>query len=53
MQLQKSFKLRESINTPIKKKLSLTRPRSPTFHTNERMKLKDDFSMHEDSANKN
>lgn len=56
MQVQNSFRLRDTTNeSPLKgqdEKRNLTVPKSPTLHTNQRMKLKDDFTMHESSASK-
>ncbi len=47
-QIQKSFKLRDSGEADAKCQKDarvLTKPKSPVFHTDKRMKLKDDISI--------
>ena len=48
LQIQKSFKLRDTTNNhsdQYQLERSLTRPKSPTLHTNQRSKLKDDTTV--------
>lgn len=47
-QIQKNFQLRESKEGEEKQRETvreLTKPKSPVFHTEKRMKLKDDFTV--------